>query len=92
MAVTLAMEASHRCVHGNSYSFYPLPRAYGNEYELVWWFDSTLCYCVVRKLLTRGIARKVFLWIREAILEGSIPSTSLFSISYYTLSSFMKSV
>ena len=32
------------CVHGNSYSFYPLPRAYGNEYELVWWFDSTLCY------------------------------------------------
>jgi hypothetical protein len=44
MAVTLAMEASLRCVHGNSYSFYPLPRAYGNEYELVWWFDSTLCY------------------------------------------------
>ena len=92
MAVTLAMEASHRCVHGNSYSFHPLPRAYGNEYELVWWFDSTLCYCVVRKLLTRGIARKVFLWTREVILEGSIPSTSLSSISYYTLSSFMKSV
>ncbi len=44
MAVTLAMEASHRCVHGNSYSFYPLPRAYGNEYELVWGFDSPLCY------------------------------------------------
>ena len=47
IAVTLAMEASHRCVHGNSYSFYPLPRAYGNEYELVWWFDSTLCYYLV---------------------------------------------
>ena len=40
-------------------------------------FDSPPPFCVVRKLLTRGIARKVFLWIREVILEGSIPSTPL---------------
>ena len=29
----LPLEAVGWCVHGNSYSFHPLPRAYGNEYE-----------------------------------------------------------
>jgi hypothetical protein len=47
-------------------------------------FDSPPPFCVVRKLLTMGVARKVFLWIREGsviygavILEGSIPSAPL---------------
>lgn len=46
-------------------------------------FESQPPFCVVRKLLTMGVARKVFLWIREVLLEGSIPSTSLYGGDTY---------